>query len=472
ISVHANQARIGELPDKPDKDSFFYSANVRSFAIERKLYNPESGKPFRFDDAYGNIDAKSKRVCESRVWSVFRRAAPSQTFDPAYHRGNPNAKPYSWSIKPDKKLSTADIMALMRDNYEGTDYDMTKGIDAGNYGTPRRWRPLYWKIENENADKDVNKNSGVDEDEYAWERPISTQQTGFSIVTQSRSTLPDEIGGVLWYGVDDSYLSCYFPLYCCISELPKSYTVGSIKEFSWDSAWWVFNLVSNYANLKYSVIAPEIIAVQKEFETKFFTLQTPVEKTATEIFKTNPDLAKRYLTDYSVSQAESVAASWKKLATEIFTKHNDGYYVTEDGSRPNEKSAYPQDWLKRVLKEKPEAFKLPKEPTRNQIGYFEQPLTKLLERSIEAGETNKDKAEDLVDEIKQNNPNLFFAEAGLIDAFKNKTFDQDKCKTKIKEAIKKLPETKQTELQKILIKQFEKENYEGNELEIIRRALE
>jgi dipeptidase len=355
ISVHANQARIGEIPEKGNPDEFFFSDNIKSFAMEKGWFGSDEKmtgevigtKKFRFDETYGAIDAKSKRVCESRVWSVFRRAAPSQHFSADHHRGVPDAEPYPWSIKPDKKLSTADVMALMRDHFEGTEFDMTQGIDAGEYGLPRRWRPLYWKVEG-------------DDQEYSWERPISTQQTGFSIVTQSRSHLPDRVGGVLWYGVDDNYLSCYFPLYCGITEIPPSFAAGSIRQFSWDNAWWVFNLTANYANLKYSRIAPEIIAAQKELETKFFALQHAVEKTATEILKTDKELAQRYLTDYSISQAELVAARWKKLAVDIITKFNDGYIRSDDSQYPKEGDPYPESWLRRVLRERPEQFKLPK----------------------------------------------------------------------------------------------------------------
>ena len=343
ISVHANQARIGEIPEKSDSEHCRFSDNIIGFAVEKGWFNPNGGKPFHFADVYGGTDAKTIRVCASRVWSIYRRAAPSQNFSPDYHRNIEGTADYPWSIKPDKKLSTADVFALMRDHFDGTDFDMTQGIDAGDYGLPRRWRPLFWK---------------VDDVEYSWERPISTQQTGFSIVTQSRSHLPDSVGGVLWYGVDDTYLSCYFPLYCGITELPPSYTVGSIKRFSWDSGWWVFNLVSNYANLKYDTITPDIIAVQKELETKFLALQAPVEKTAAELVRTDPILAQRYLTDYSVSQAESVTIRWRRLATDIFTKYNDGYIRSEDGTYPN--VGYPDGWLRRVLKERPEQFKLPK----------------------------------------------------------------------------------------------------------------
>jgi dipeptidase len=466
ISVHANQARIGEIPDKKDFNNCFYSDNIKNFAIEQKLYDPNSGKPFRFDDVYGNIDIKSKRVCESRVWSIFNRAAPSQKFSPDYHRGKENTAPYPWSIKPDKKLSTADIMALMRDNYEGTDFDMTKGIDAGNYGTPRRWRPLYWKVAN-------------DPNEYSWERPISTQQTGFSIVTQSRANLPDPIGGVLWYGVDDSFLTCYFPLYCGISDLPKSFTIGSIREFSWDSTWWVTNLLSNYANLKYSVIAPDIIAVQKELESKFFALQKPVEQTAIEILKTNPELAKQYLTDYSITQAEITAARWKKLAVDIFTKHNDGYVRTKEGKYPNEAAAYPEEWLKRVLKEKPDNFKLPPEKTTANINrdFFEKTIRKIIETEFDKTQTTPkiEKAKFInktIAELKSANFEIFFAERKLLESFENKTYNQDKTKIEIEKSISQIGNRTIPIFVNLVISRFKSEKYDVQELEIIKRILE
>ncbi len=343
ISAHANQSRIGEFP-RDDPTNCFFSANVESFAIEKGYYDPNAGKPFRFDEAYNPPDIVSKRVCEARVWSIYRRAAPSQNFSPDYHRGVKDAPPYPWSIKADRKLSAADVMELMRDQYDGTDFDMTEGIDAGEYGLPRRWRPLTFEIDGK---------------KYCWERPISTQQTCFSFVSQSRNWLPDPVGGIVWYGVDDSYLTCYFPLYCGIDALPQSFQTGGIERFAWNDAWWVFNLVSNYANLKYSTITPEIIAVQKELESHFLALQPAIDKTAAELASSNPTLCKDYLTDVSVMSGEKVTARWKRLAEDIFTKYNDGYVRDKDGKYPN--VGYPEKWLRRVIQERPNQFLLPEE---------------------------------------------------------------------------------------------------------------
>ncbi|MCK4872808.1 MAG: C69 family dipeptidase [Phycisphaerales bacterium] len=341
ISAHANKARIGEFP-LDDPENCLYSDNVIAFAIERGYYDPESGEPFRFCDAYCPATPRNQRYAGARVWSIFRRAAPSLELSPDYHRAVPNADPYPLWIKPDEKLSVGDVFSLMRDHYEGTEFDMTQGVDAGPFGTPNRWRPMTWT---------------VDDEEYVWERPISTQQTGFSFVSQSRAHLPDPIGGVFWYGVDDTYFTCYIPLYCCIDALPESFTVGGIERFSWDSAWWVFNFVANFANLKYSYMRDDIQAVQQDLEGTFLALQPAVERTALHLAKTDPELMKRYLTDYSVSHGEMVVKRWRDLGEYLIRKYNDGYVQIEPGSA--EAVDYPQPWLRSVLDARPDQFRLP-----------------------------------------------------------------------------------------------------------------
>ncbi len=340
ICSHANMSRIGEFPTN-DPDNCMYSENVISFAIEKGYYDPDSGKPFSFRDAYHPPTPQTLRYTATRVWSIFRRAAPSKDWPPDYHRAVKGADPYPLWIKPDQKLSLADVFDLMRDHYEGTDYDMTKGVDAGPYGTPNRWRPMTWEVD------------GI---EYSWERPISTQQTGFSFVSQSRSWLPNSIGGVLWYGVDDTYTTCYVPLYCGINEVPKAYAYGSLREFSWDSAWWVFNFVANFANLKYSYMIKDIRKVRDELEGTLITLQPEVEKTALELSKKKPEMLIRYLTDYSVSHAELVVDRWRELGEYLLAKYNDGYVKNEKG-HPEERG-YPEAWLRNVLELRPEQFKL------------------------------------------------------------------------------------------------------------------
>ena len=340
VSCHANKARIGEFPLN-DSENCLYSANVISFAVEKGYYDPGSGEPFRFCDVYCPPTPKNRRYASTRVWSILRRVAPSLNLSPDYHRALDGAEPYPLWVKPDRKLLVGDVMSLMRDHYEGTDYDMRKGIDAGSHGTPNRWRPIDWI---------------VDDVAYAWERPVSTQQTGFSFVSQSRSWLPNPIGGLLWYAVDDTYTTCYIPLYCGIDALPESFTVGGLQQFSWDSAWWVFNFVANYANVRYSLMIEDIQAVQSDLEGNFLALQPAVERTALELAKSDPKLMTRYLTDYCVSHGELVVRRWRELGEYLLTKYNDGYVKDAEG-RPQE-VGYPEEWLRRVLRAHPDQFRM------------------------------------------------------------------------------------------------------------------
>jgi len=343
IAAHANQARIGVFP-LDDPENCRYSANVISFATEKGYYDPASGEPFKLYDAYCPPTPRSCRYADGRVWSLFRRAAPSLNLSPDRFRAVDGAPAYPLWVKPDKKLSVGDVFDLMRDHFEGTDYDMTQGVAAGPYGSPLRCRPMGFE---------------VDGTAHVWERPISTQQTGFSFVSQSRAWLPNPIGGVYWYGLDDTYTTCYAPLYCGIDALPESYTVGSLGQFSWDSAWWVFNFVANFANVRYVDMVQDIRAVQRELEGQFLNLQPAVERTAIELYRSDPELMTRFLTDYSVSHAELVVKRWKALGEYLLTKYNDGYVKDENG-RPTEQG-YHESWLRKVVQSRPDQLRIKEE---------------------------------------------------------------------------------------------------------------
>jgi dipeptidase len=346
ICVHANQARIREVPSK-DKENCMYASDLFTFAEKMGYWDSKSGKEFSFVDAYCPLEPGALLLCEGRVWSIFRRAAPSQNFPSDYWRAVKDAEPYPLFIKPDKKLSVQDIISLNRDHFEGTEFDMTKGLIAGPFGCPYRWKNLYFKA------------SGDTITQYGWERPISTQQTAFSFIAQSRSFLPDAIGGVFWYGVDDTYSTCYMPLYTCMLERPESFASADVTKFSWNSATWIFNLVANYAYSKYSYIIKDIQAVQKELEDNFFAMQPAVEKTAAELEKTDHKLAVQYLSDYSYFHAEMVVVRWKELCEYIITKYNDGYINDgSDGGRHVKGVGYGSEWIQRVLKEQPDYFKI------------------------------------------------------------------------------------------------------------------
>ncbi|MGB3479376.1 MAG: C69 family dipeptidase [bacterium] len=330
ISCHANKARIGEIL-LHDKKNSMYSENVISYAVEKGYYDPSSGEPFLFCDAYCPATLFNKRLCDSRVWSIFCRAAPSRNFSSDFFRCVQGAKPYPLWIKPDHKLSIENVFALMRNHFEGTDWDMTKGVDAGAHGLPYRWRPVLWT---------------VDSIDYLWERAISTQQTAYSFVSQSRSWLPDPIGGVYWYGVDDTWYTVYIPFYCGSDAIPKAFATGDYNEFSWDSAFWIFNLVSNFSYLRYSYMIEDIQKVQRELEGNFLQLQPEIEKTALGLHKKNKELMVNYLTDYSNTQAEKVVQRWRELGGDLIVKYIDGYVKDEHGHA--QWKGYPESWYERI----------------------------------------------------------------------------------------------------------------------------
>ncbi len=341
IAAHANQSRIRKII-KNDPENCLYSDDVISFAKSEGIAKEHNGE-FSFADTYNPLDPGGVLYCEGRVWRFYDLAAPSQDLSEDYWRAVEGAEPYPLFIKPDKKIEVKDLQTWMRDHFEGTDYDMTKGLAAGPYGCPYRWKNLSWKLDSDTTQK------------FGWERPISTQQTAWSYVAQMRSHLPDEIGGVLWYGVDDAATSCYVPLYSSLQSSPNPYTVGSIKDFSWDSMFWVFNLVANKAYTMYSYISKDIKEVQQDYENKFLSYQPQLEKAAQGLYKTDPDLAANFLSDYSISNAERVHNEWKSLWEYLVVKYNDRYVndVTKSEGRAPEGVGYEQKFLEQVVKERP-----------------------------------------------------------------------------------------------------------------------
>ena len=344
ISAHANQSRIQDFPMN-DPENCMYSKDVIDFAIERGYYNPKSDGKFSFQSAYSPNDPATLLVCEGRIWSMFRRAAPSLNLSDDYWRAVEGAKPYPLYIKPDKKLSVQDAISLIRDHFEGTPYDMTQGFAAEPYGNPYRWKPLEWKI-------------AGDSTVYAWERPISSQQCAFSFVSQMRSSMPREIAGVFWYGVDDNYSNVYMPLYCSMTKPPESFVGGSIAEFDLSKGFWVFDIVANLAYTKYSCIIKDIQEEQSRLENKFFAFQPSIEKVALELYSKDKNLAVEFLTDYSYSQAEMTVETWRDLWKKLVVKYNDGYMndVKVNHGRSPKGVGYGDEYYKKAIEDKPDYY--------------------------------------------------------------------------------------------------------------------
>jgi len=357
ISAHANQARIDSVIEG-NPDICLFSPDVISFAERMGYYDRSKGIPFSFAEAYDPPTPSSLFACEGRVWSLFRRSAPSLNLQPDYFRAVKGAKRYPLYIKPDKHLTLSDVADLMRCHFQGTEFDMTKGIAAEPYGNPYRWKPLRFKLEGDTT-------------EYAWERPISTQQTAWSFIAQMRSHLPNEIGGVFWYGLDDTYSTCYIPLYCCITEVPAPFKEADVTKLNLNSASWVFNLVGNIAYNMYSIIIKDIQVEQKRIENKFFTFQKPIENAALELLKADRNLAIEYLTSYSKNQSDYALKCWYELWENLVVKYNDRYINDvkapgNEAGRSPKSSYYPDDFLRKVIKERPGYYDMRwKEPVKS-----------------------------------------------------------------------------------------------------------
>jgi len=333
ISAHANQARIRRFPLN-DQANCLYAKDVISFARDKGWFKGKDDE-FSFADTYAPVDFGALRFCEARVWNVFRRVAPSLGLTPDYVDGSTATKRLPVWVKPDKKLSVADVMALMRDHFEDTPFDLSKGLGAGPFACPYRWRPMQWE---------------VDGAKYVHERAISTQQTGFSFVAQSRAGLPDPIGGVFWFGVDDTDSTVYVPFYCGIRSAPRSWAAGTARfsEFSWDSAFWVFNFVANWTYSRYSDMIVDVRKVQRELEGQFLGDQAAVEEAAKKLHDQAPQLARDYLTAYCAEQGEMVTARWRKLGEFLLWKYLDGNVRDAQGHVTHPE--YPADWYRAIAR--------------------------------------------------------------------------------------------------------------------------
>ncbi|WP_439185164.1 dipeptidase [Carboxylicivirga taeanensis] len=358
VSAHANQARITTFPLK-DKENCLYSEDVISFAREKGYFDGKN-KDFSFADAYAPLDFGAVRFCDARVWSAFNIMNPAEMGEYVdYALGN-SLDRMPLYIKPDRKISHRDVMNIMRDHYEGTPLDMTKDAGAGPYSKPYRFRPLTWEVDGE---------------KFFNERAIATQQTGFSFVAQMRNWLPNHIGGILWFGVDDAASSVYMPMYAGMTDVPKCLAqgTGDLLNFTWDSSFWVFTFVSNQAYGRYSHMIEDIKKVQKELEDNLTSYTTAIDQSAKALYDQNPELARQFLTDFSINQAELVTERWRKLGEFLLVKYNDGNLHEEENGvfKRNEHGnpahakfpGYSQEYYRTIVKDAGEHLKLRELPT-------------------------------------------------------------------------------------------------------------
>lgn len=356
IACHANQSRIHQFYMK-DKKNVMYAKDVISFARKQGYFTGKDAD-FSFADAYAPADFSAIRFCETRVWSFYNKwvNGMEQYLDYVDGKHIGQAKPMPLYFKPKQKLSLQDVMNSMRDHYEGTPFDITKDVGAGPYEAPYRPTPLVWEHKGK---------------KYFNERPISTQQTAGTYVIQLRASLPNAIGGVLWYGNDDPNMVAYTPVYCCASKAPECYDPkdASDVKFSWNSAFWVENWVSNMTYPRYSQLFPSVKAAREELESKYASQQAEIEAQAKTLLSQDPARAKAYLTDYSAQCAKQMMNRWKQLGEYLIVKFNDQsikpekdgkYEMTPDGlGKAVERPGFNENYREVITKETGDKYLIP-----------------------------------------------------------------------------------------------------------------
>ncbi len=348
ICGHANQSRIRQFP-LDDPENCIYSKDVITFA-KKKGYYKGSDADFSFAAAYD--PTPNIRFCDARVWSFFRKwgNVDMDEYLDYVTENNPSHVMPLW-VKPRRKLSVQDVKDMMRDHYEGTALSLDNDLGEGPYEMPYRPTPLTWS---------------VDDKTYFNERPISTQQASNIYVAQMRNWLPDFIGGIVWYGNDDANMVPLVPIYCCTIGAPKCFAEGTGDPFtfSFESAFWVQNWVSNMVYYRYNQLFPELKKVRDELEKKYNDDQQRVEANARGL---KPEYSKRYLSQYCYDLSDEMIARWNQLGQYLIVKYNDMAQKTtnEDGSFKKTKGGlqvgvqrpgYPEKYRRKIAEQTGDRF--------------------------------------------------------------------------------------------------------------------
>ena len=357
ICAHANQSRIGKFNMK-DKKNVMYAKDVVSFARSKGWFQGKDAD-FSWKMAYAKPDFSGRRFCDARAWSMLNHFYDMTPYLDWALGKNPDAQDMPLWVVPNKKVSVKDVENVMRDHYEGTPLSVADGSDIGGgiWEMPYRPTPLMYK---------------VDGKQYFNERPVSTQQTGFVFVSQMRSWLPREIGGVFWFANDDANMAAFTPVYCSMTERPECYNTpgADALHFSKKNAYWVCNMTSNMVYPRYSLMFPTLKEVRDSLDNSYIAAQAGVEKKAQELYAQNPQAAVKYLNDYSVEKAQQMLARWNQLFEFMVVKYNDMIIKPTDkngtfektqyglGARPV-RPGYPEKYAKELVKQSGDKFLIP-----------------------------------------------------------------------------------------------------------------
>ena len=359
VCAHANQSRIGKFNMK-DKKNVMYAKDVVSFARSKGWFKGKDAD-FSWKMAYAKPDFSGRRFCDARAWAMLNHFYDMSPYLDWALGKNPDAQDMPLWVVPNKKVSVQDVENVMRDHYEGTPLSVADGSDIGGgiWEMPYRPTPLMYK---------------VDGKQYFNERPVSTQQSGFVFVSQMRSWLPREIGGVFWFANDDANMAAFTPVYCSMTQRPECYNTpgADALHFSKKNAYWVCNMTSNMVYPRYSLMFPTLKEVRDSLDNSYFAAQAGVEKKAQELYAQNPQAAVKYLNDYSVEKAQQMLARWNQLFEFMVVKYNDMIIKPTDKNGTFKKTpyglgatpvrpGYPEKFAKQLVKQSGDKFLVPEE---------------------------------------------------------------------------------------------------------------
>lgn len=328
VSVCPNESRIGEI-DLKNKDYFMASENVISYAVDNGFWDPKSGEPFNWKKAYSPspYSAASTNGSRGRMWRFFDLVAPSKDFSDTL-----NNMEFPFSVKPDKKLSVADVMHLLKDKFEGTPYYTARGLQGGAFQNPNRL-PYGFTYKDEH---------------YNTARCIGVNRAEYVTVTQSRDWLPDPVGGLLWIGFGAQDTHCMMPFYAGVTRIPESFTHGDHWTFDRTSARWAFDYVDFHTQVAYSHAIKEVRAAQEKWQGSAITRTPEIDAKAAKLFKKDPAAARTFLSDYCNNNAKLVIAAWWDLGDRLLVEYNHLWHYDIE-NRKRQALEYPEWWYKELI---------------------------------------------------------------------------------------------------------------------------
>ena len=329
VSVCPNESRIGEI-DLDNAKYFMASENVISYAVENGFYNPDSGEPFSWKKSYSPTaaSAASTKGSRARMWRFYDLVAPSKNYSPDLANMD-----FPFSVKPDKKLSVSDVLTILRDKYENTEYYTARGIQGGPFENPNR---LPYGFE-------------VDGQRYNTPRCIGVNRAEYITITQCRDWLPNPIGGIVWIGFGAQDTDCFMPFYQGVTRIPRSFEIGDHWEFDRRSARWAFDYVDFHTQVMYSYAIQDVRAAQDTWEKAAIERTEMIDDAALKLYKDSPDKAREYLTEYCNNNANLVINAWWELGDQLLVKYNH-LWIYDAQERSRKAPEYPEWWLRELVK--------------------------------------------------------------------------------------------------------------------------